>query len=87
MGHPKDEQIPQDIDAVGPFEPQGHPDLQGLMCKLIDNIQHPILLSVIGAVFEKVIGPHVIGIFRTQAHTCAVVEPKTASLGFFLPGL
>ena len=62
----QDEQIGQRGDHVGRSQSSIDADCERLAGKLIDDIQHPILPPIMGAVLDKVIGPDVIRVLRPQ---------------------
>jgi len=51
------------------------------MGELVDNVQHPVFSSIMGAVFDEVVGPDIAGPFGAQADAGSVRKPKTAALG------
>ncbi len=80
----QDEQIGQSINDIGRVEPSCDADRQGLLGVLIDDIEHPELPTVMGAVFHEVIAPDMVAPFRTEPDAGAVVEPQTPLLSLFL---
>jgi len=51
--------------------------------ELVDEVEHPELPSVMGAVLDKVVGPNVVAAFRAQPDARPVGEPQTPALGLF----
>jgi hypothetical protein len=51
--------------------------------KFVDNVEHAIFASIMGAVLDKVIGPDMVGVFGPKPNTGAVIEPQAALLGLF----
>ena len=43
-----------------------HSDRQAFSRELIDDVEHSILLSVVGAILDEVVGPDMVGIFGPQ---------------------
>jgi hypothetical protein len=80
----QDEQVGQHVDVVRRLELACDPDRQALARKLIDHVEHPELAPVMGARFDKVVGPDVIAVLRPQSQARAVPIPDAATLG--LPG-
>jgi hypothetical protein len=56
---------------------------QTLVCKLVDQVQHAVLPSVMGPILHEVIAPDVIGPFGSQPDAGSVRKPQTPSLGLF----
>ena len=80
----QDEQVRQRIDDVDGFEPAGDADGQALMGELVDDVEHADSASIMGAILDEVIGPHVIAVLGPQPDAGAVIQPETAALR--LPG-
>lgn len=53
---------------------------QAFPAVLIDDVQPPNLLAVVGLVFNTVITPNMVPMFRPQTDTTAVIEPEPSSL-------
>jgi hypothetical protein len=49
--------------------------------KLVNDIEHPISASIVGAVLDKVVGPHMIALLRAQPNARSVGQPEPAALG------
>src|ERR671912_2609987 len=79
----QDEQVREHIEYVHGLEPPAHLDGETRMRELVDDVQHPVLPSVMGAILHKVIAPDVVRLFGSQPDTGSVVEPQTPSLGLF----
>src|SRR5690606_30788954 len=60
----QDEEVGQDVDDVGGFELPVDPDRNAFPGELIDDVQHPELPAVVGAILDEVVGPDMVGIFR-----------------------
>ena len=70
-----DEQVGQNVDHVDGFQLTRNPDCQALVCELFEDVEHAILSPVVGAVFDEVVGPHVIAMLWSQADARAVRQP------------
>ena len=46
------------------------------MGELVDDVQHPVLPPVMGAVLDKVVGPDVIAVLWPQPDARSVIEPQ-----------
>ena len=62
----QDEEIGQHIDHIDGLELAGPPDRQTFMGELINDIKHSIFPSIVGAVFDEVVGPDVITVLGPQ---------------------
>ena len=60
---PEDEEVGQDVDDVGRLELPVDPDRQTFPRELIDDVQHAILPSVMGAILHEVVGPDMVRSF------------------------
>ncbi len=72
----QDHLIGQGLKHVGGVELPFHSDGQRLMRELVDQTQHPELLSIMGPILDEVVGPDVVGPLGAQAHARAVVQPQ-----------
>jgi hypothetical protein len=77
----QEEEIGQDIDHVRCLELAGDPNRQALVRELVDDVEHAVLPSVVGAVLDEVVGPDVVRVLGSQAETGPVREPEPAALG------
>src|SRR6185295_6811490 len=75
-GTPQDEQVREHVDDVDGLQLAIHPDGQTLVREFIDHIEHPELASIVGAVLDEVIRPHVIGVLRPQSDAGPVCAPQ-----------
>jgi hypothetical protein len=80
----QDEEVGQDIDNVDRFEPSVDPDRQALMGELVDDVEHPVFLSLVGAVLDKIVTPDVVGVFRPQPDAGTIGKPELSLLWLFL---
>ena len=55
-------------------------DRQALVGELVDDAEHAEPPPIVGAVLDKVVGPDVVGVLRSQADAGAVGEPKASTL-------
>jgi len=60
----QDEEVGENIDHVGRFELPVNPDRQTLPCELVDDVQNAIFSPIMRPVFDKVIRPDMVWIFR-----------------------
>ena len=78
-----DEEIAQRLDDLGGLQFPGYTDGNRFACELIDNAEHPECLSIVGAVGNKVVGPHMVGALRPQTEARSVIEPEPTPFGLF----
>ncbi len=57
------------------------------MRELVDDVQHPVLLPLRGAVFDKVITPDMVGPFGTQTDAGPIGQPEPPVLWLLCRGL
>jgi len=55
--------------------------------ELVQDVEHAILPSIMGAVLDEVVGPHVIAMLRPQADARAIRQPQTAAFRLLLGDL
>src|ERR1044072_917303 len=55
----QDEQVREHVDNVGSLELARHPDGEALVGEFVDDVEHAIFPAIVGAVLDKVVGPHV----------------------------
>jgi hypothetical protein len=60
----QNEQIGQQVDDVRRVKLAIDPDGQAFTRKLIDDVQHAIFASVMCSVFDEVVGPNMVRMFR-----------------------
>ena len=80
----QDEEVGQDVDHVRRLELAGDPDRQALARVLVDDVEHPELPPVMGAVLDEVVGPDVVRMLGPQPDAGAVRQPEPAALGLLL---
>src|SRR5437879_2482754 len=83
----KDEQVGRNVDDIDCFELAGDTDRQAFVSKLVNDIEHAISASIVGAVLDKVVGPDVIAVLRPQPDARSVGQPEPASFGLFMGDL
>ena len=83
----QDEQVREHVDHIGRSELSVHSDRQAFPRELVDDVEHAILLSIMGAILDEVVGPDMVGIFRPQPDARSVIEPEPASLRLLLRNL
>ena len=59
----QDKEIGQHVDDVGGLQLAVHPDCQGLMGELVDDIEHAVFPRIVGAVLNEIVGPDMVGAF------------------------
>src|SRR4051812_33130581 len=47
----------------------------------VDDVEHAVLPSVVGAVLDEVVGPDMVRVLRPQPQARAVAQPEPALLG------
>jgi hypothetical protein len=80
----QDEEIGQDIDHVHGLELAGDPDRQALVRELVDEVEHAVLPSVMGAVLDEVVGPDVVRALGSEPDAGSVRQPEPPALGLLL---
>src|SRR4029077_18287879 len=83
----QDEEVGQNVDDIDCFELAGDTGRQAFVGKLVNDIEHPISASIVGAVLDKVVGPDVIAVLRPQPDARSVGQPEPASFGLFIGDL
>src|SRR5258708_11447492 len=83
----QDEQVGQNVDDIDCFELAGDTGRQAFVGKLVNDIEHPISASIVGAVLDKVVGPDLIALLRPQPDARSLGPPQPSSLGFFIRNL
>jgi hypothetical protein len=83
----QDEEVGQNVDHIDRLELAGDTDGQAFMGELVNDTEHPISASIVGAVLNKVVGPDVITVLRAQPNTRSVGQPEPASFGLFIGDL
>jgi hypothetical protein len=88
LGHAaQDEQVGQHVDHVRRAEPPLDPDGEAFVGVLVDDVQHPVLPSVVGSVLDEVVGPDVVRALGAEPDAGAAREPEPAALGLPLRDL
>jgi hypothetical protein len=86
--HPaQDEEVGQDVDYVDRLELAIDADRQAFVSKLVDDVEHAVLPSLVGAVLNEVVGPDVIGMLRPQPDARSIGEPQPPAFGLLLRDL
>lgn len=62
------EEVGENIDDVRSFELAGHPDSEALSRELIGHAQHAEGSPIVGAIRDKIIGPHLMRTLRTKPY-------------------
>src|SRR6266550_834509 len=84
---PQDEEVGQNVDHIDRLELAGDTDRQAFMGELVEHVEHPILASIMGAVLDKVVGPDMIALLRSQPNARSVGQPEPAALGLLMGNL
>ncbi len=69
----QDEQVSERVDDIDGLEPAVHPEGEAFAGELVDDVEHPILPPLMGAILDEVVGPDMVGIFGSQANAGSVV--------------
>src|SRR5918998_399959 len=83
----QDEEVGEDIDHVRGLELASDPNRQALVRELVDDVEHAVLPSVMGAVLDEVVGPDMVGALGPQAEAGAVRQPEPPALGLLFGDL
>ena len=83
----QNEEVGQAIDDIDGLQLAADPNHQAFMGKLVDDVQHPVLLPVMGSVFYEVVGPDVIPMLGPKPDARSVIEPQPPALGLLLGNL
>ena len=75
-----DEQIRQHIHDISRVELTLNPDRQAFTALLIQGVQCPEDLPVVGSVMHEVVRPDMVAIFRPQSHARPVIQPEPSFL-------
>ena len=75
------EQVGEHVDHVGGLQFAGDPDGQARAGELVDDVEHADLAAIVRAVFNEVVGPHVIAMLGPEPDAGAVVEPEAPRFG------
>ena len=66
-------------DDIDRLELAGDTDRAAFMGKLVEQVEHPIPASIVGAVLDKVVGSDVIAVLRPQPDARSVRQPEPAA--------
>ena len=80
----QDEEIGEDIDHVRGLELAGDPDRQALVRELVDEVEHAVRPSVMGAILDEVVGPDVVRALGPEPDAGSVRQPEPPALGLLL---
>ena len=83
----QDEQVGQGIDHIDGLQLAVNPDRQAFVSELVDDVEHAELLSLMGSVLDKVVGPDMVWALGAKPDAGSVIEPQTATFGLFLGNL
>jgi hypothetical protein len=80
--HPaQEEEIGEDVDHVHGLGLAGDPDRQALVREFVDEVEHAVLPSVMGAALDEVVGPDMVGALGPQPEARSVRQPEPAAPG------
>ena len=79
----QDEQVRQNVDNVRRLELLGNADSQTFVRELIDDVQHPVLSTLMRAVLDKVVRPDMVRPLGPQTDAGSVIEPEPTPLRLF----
>src|SRR5260221_12163748 len=51
---PQDEEVGQNVDHIDRLELAGDADRQAFMAELVENVEHPVFASIMGAVLDNI---------------------------------
>ena len=71
----RDEEVGQHVDDVDRFQLSFDADRDALVRELINDIEHPVLPPLMGAVFDEVVRPDMVAPLRAEADAGPIVEP------------
>jgi hypothetical protein len=57
------------------------------MGELVEQVEHPILASIVGAVLDKVVGPNMSAVLRPEPNARSVGQPEPAALRLLMGNL
>ena len=57
------------------------------MAELVEYVEHPVLATIVGAILDEVIGPHMIALLRPQPDARSVGQPEPAALRLLMRDL
>jgi len=83
----QDKEIRQNVDHVDGLEPPRDPDRQALVGELVDDVEHSVLASIVGAILDEVVGPDVVAMLRPQPDARPIRQPKPAAFWLFVRNL
>ena len=75
----QDEQVGEHVDDVDRLQSARYPNGQALVSELVDDIEHAEPASIMGALLDKVVRPHVIAVLGPQPNARPVIQPETAA--------
>src|SRR5208283_3710726 len=76
----QDEQVRQDVDDVHRAELAIDPDGQAFPSELINDVEHAIFASIMGAILDEVVGPDMVRMLGPQTDAGSVIEPEPLPL-------
>ncbi len=79
----QDEEIGQDIDHIDRLKPPVNPDREAFMREIADDVEHPVFLSLVGAILDKVVRPDMVRVFRPKPDARTIGKPEPTLLRLF----
>ena len=70
-----DEQVRERVDDVARLQSARYPNGQALMGELVDDVEHAELPSIMGALLDEVVGPHVVAMLGSETDARSVIQP------------
>ena len=83
----REEQLGENVDNVERIELPLDADRKRLVRELIDDIEHAVFPSLVRAIFDEVVAPHVIAMFGPKPHARTVGEPQTPAFRLLIRNL
>src|SRR5260221_13495444 len=75
----QDEQVGEHVDDVDRFQSARYPNGQALMGELVDDVEHAEPASIMGALLDEVVRPHVVAVLGPEPNARSVIQPETAA--------
>src|SRR5699024_2614321 len=80
----QNDQVRQNVDAVGRVELATDPDRQALPSELVDDVEHAELSAIVGPALDEVTGPDMVGMLRPKPDARSGIQPEPALLRLLL---
>src|SRR5438552_9349966 len=76
----QNEQVRNHTHDHGRLHAARYPNGQALVGELVDDVEHTELPSIMGALLDKVVGPHVVRALGSQPDAGSVIQPQACAL-------